>query len=308
MLISLICVFILLPFFPSQTKPNQEIVGRWEAVETTRGGLGSRLEFNRDGSITFTFGPLLHGTYKLEGSHLTTNTVQSDGKQTTAIQEVEIQGDTLIQSSGEMKGMKIPFDRITSRDPSSSPIVGRWRQRIPVTTYDFRRDGSVFVSDSSGSKWGGETLVTMTYKLDRNRLTMTITSLNPDVKERITQSVEGRIDGDTLIQKVEGREYRMHRLNQSQPDKSSIIGKWIMDIPEGTDQRMPIVEYKKNGEWIFRMSLGTGKGSYSIDGDLLTTTLDIGTRVSRFRFEKGFLFLKSPPDGGAEDRFKRIEK
>jgi hypothetical protein len=88
-------VFLLL-----QVKTSSDIVGRWEARDTTRGGLGSTLEFGPDGSFTFPFGPLLHGTYKLDGNKLILTTFQYPPKKpTTEVQEIKFEGDTLFQKT-----------------------------------------------------------------------------------------------------------------------------------------------------------------------------------------------------------------
>jgi len=277
-----------------QTKNSEEIIGRWEVVQTTRRVFGIGLEFNRDGSLILFPGLSQRGKYKLEGNHLIS---QVDGSQETEKEEVEIRGDTLT-----MKINGLRFDRLTHLKPDSSPIVGKWRVQLLI--FDFKSNGSLVTSSPvSGLPFE---LLDVTYKLNRNQLT--ISGLHPDTKERVERSLEIRIEGDALVLKdSEGLKLRMRRISQDTPDKSSIIGKWIWDNTESEPQiEQSIVEYTKSGEFAWRTSLRPIKGGYSISRDLLTTTVATVTTISHLRFENGFLLLQ-PLDGGPEDKFKRID-
>ena len=286
-------VFLLL-----QVKTSSDIVGRWEAIETTSGGLGSTLEFGPDGSFTFPFGPLLHGTYKLDGNKLITTTIQSPPKKaTTEVQEIKFEGDTLFQKTeyGVHKWV-----RLSPSSPNSSPIIGRWGMKSPI--YEFRRDGTFDMSSSISSMQ----IHNGRYKLNGNHLYLTVPPSSQ--KGLVPQRSEIEIQGDTLILRLkDGRNTVMHRISPSNAEGPAIIGRWRVVAADGTDN-LSITEYKENGEWTFRMPLRVRKGRYDIKGDLLTITFDDAeVKISRWRFEGGDLVLKSPPETGPEDKFKRIE-
>lgn len=281
-----------------QVSSSADIVGRWEAVETTRGGLGSTLKFSPDGSVTFAFGPLLNGTYKLDGNNLIVTTFQHPPqKATTETHEIKIEADTLFQKTeyGVFKWV-----RLSPGAPDSPPIVGRWSMKTSI--YEFRRNRTFDVSTSISSM----EIHNGTYKLDGNRLHLSVPPHGR--KELVPQSSEIKIQGDTLILMLnDGRNTVMHRISAANAAGPAIIGRWSVMAVDGTDNST-ITEYKPNGEWASRMPLSQLKGRYSIKGDLLTTTFENGAiKTSSLRFESGILVLKSPPKTGPEDKFKRIE-
>jgi hypothetical protein len=281
-----------------QVKSNGDIVGRWEAMEITKGALGSTLKFSPDGSFTFAFGALPTGTYKLDGNKLIVTTFQHPPqKATTEAHEIKIEGDTLFQKTeyGVFKWV-----RLGPGPPDSPPVVGRWSLKTSI--YEFRRNRTFDVSTSISSM----EIHNGTYKLDGKHLYLTVPP--PGRKKLVPQSSEIEIQGDTLILRLnDGRNTVMHRISPAEAEGPAIIGRWSVIAVDGTDNST-ITEYKPNGEWASRMLIGQLKGRYSIKGDLLTTTFENGAiKVSSLRFESGQLVLKSPPKTGPEDRFKRIE-
>ena len=286
-------VFLLL-----QVNSNGEIIGRWEAMETTRGGLGSTLKFSPDGSFTFGFGSLLSGTYKLDGNKLIVTTLQHPPqKATTEAHEIKIEGDTMFQKTeyGVFK-----WARLSPGAPDSPPIVGRWGMKTSI--YEFKRNRTFNVSTSISSM----EIHNGTYKLDGNNLHLTVSP--PGRKELVPQSSKIKVQGNTLILRLnDGRNTVMNRISPTHAEDPAIIGRWSVIAADGTDNST-ITEYKANGEWASRTPIRNLKGRYSIKGDLLTTAFEDGAiKISKLRFEGGLMFLKSPPKTGPEDRFKRIE-
>jgi hypothetical protein len=294
---------ILMPIFSSvflllQVSSRGDIVGRWEAIETTRGGLGSTLKFSPDGSFTFAFGPLLTGTYKLDGDKLIVTTFQHPPeKATTEAHEIKIEGDTLFQKTeyGVYKWV-----RLNPSAPGSPPIVGRWGMKSPV--YEFRRDGTFDMISSISSM----EIHNGTYKLNGNHLYLTVSPTGR--KELVPKASEIEIQGDTLTLKlIDWRKTVMHRISPGNAESPAIIGRWRVIAVDGTDNS-GVAEYEPNGGWAYSMPISQRKGRYSIKGDLLTATFEDGAiKISTLRFEGGILVLKSPPGKGPEDRFKRIE-
>ena len=281
-------------FFLLQDKGSGEIVGRWEAMETTK-GLGSSLQFNPDGSFTYHLGSLVNGTYKLEGNKLSITASQHAPEKTrTEVLEVKIEGDTLLQKT---EGGMVKLVRLIPGAANSPPIVGIWCQKTPI--YEFRSDGTFDMTLSDRIHNG-------TYKLDGTYLYITMSS--QVAKKSVSQRWQIDLQGDTLVLSQKGQpDSVMHRISPSKNQRAAIIGRWHASAADGTDN-LCIIEYKQNGECVFRMPIMMRKGRYDIKGGVLTNTFDDGeVKISRMRFESGVLILKSPPEEGAEEKFKRIE-
>jgi hypothetical protein len=175
-------------FFLLQDKGSGGIVGRWEAMETTK-GLGSSLQFNPDGSFTYHVGSLVNGTYKLEGNKLIITASQHAPEKTrTEVLEVKIEGDTLLQKT---EGGMVKLVRLIPGAANSPPIVGIWCQKTPI--YEFRSDGTFDMTLSDKIHNG-------TYKLDGTYLYITMSS--PVAKKSVSQRWQIDLQDDTLVLRV----------------------------------------------------------------------------------------------------------
>src|SRR5689334_6174546 len=64
---------------------NSPLIGEWEAVARSRGGLGATLELKADGTLVSSLGAMVDAIYRVEGGDLiTTYTDESTGKSQTA--------------------------------------------------------------------------------------------------------------------------------------------------------------------------------------------------------------------------------
>lgn len=163
-------------------------------------------------------------------------------------------------------------------------------------TLQFNRDGSFTHSVVRTDK--------ETYKLEGNLLTINGPESDSDVAKETRQiSIEGNIlfIGPERIKCI--------RLSPRLPDKPAIVGKWQFEIPayHGGTAGFCELEFGKNGDLKSWIELFPQKGSYKITGDLLVMTVNKERETNKFRFEEGLLILKSPPNTGIEEKFRRID-
>jgi hypothetical protein len=102
------------------------LVGRWDAVTRSAGGIGQIIELRADGSMTHWFAAMVEFTYVIQGSLLTTSYRPATGgsvEQTTT--EIRFEGDLLIQKSTQ-SGTETRMTRKRAGGPQDAPIVGVW--------------------------------------------------------------------------------------------------------------------------------------------------------------------------------------
>ena len=59
----------------------RKLVGNWRSVRTSRGGIGSLLEFRDDGVMDYSPGAIVPGRFRLDGKSLIMTADEGDGKQ-----------------------------------------------------------------------------------------------------------------------------------------------------------------------------------------------------------------------------------
>lgn len=102
------------------------LVGRWDAVTRSAGGIGQIIELRADGSMTHWFAAMVEFTYVVQGSLLITSFTPATGgavEQTTT--EIRFEGDALIQRSTQ-SGTETRMTRKRAGGPHDAPIVGVW--------------------------------------------------------------------------------------------------------------------------------------------------------------------------------------
>ena len=102
------------------------LVGRWDAVARSAGGIGQIIEFRADGSMTHWYAAMVEFTYVVQGPLLITSFTPATGgpvEQTTT--EIRFEGNLLIQKSTG-SGLETRMDRKRSDGPQDPPIVGVW--------------------------------------------------------------------------------------------------------------------------------------------------------------------------------------
>ena len=102
------------------------IVGKWESVARSYGGIGSTLEFHSDGTISNTPGAMVESTYRFDGSRLVMSfTDPGTGELSENTVDVHMSGDSMIQSDPK-SGQEIQFVRAQAAMADTLPIVGIW--------------------------------------------------------------------------------------------------------------------------------------------------------------------------------------
>jgi hypothetical protein len=94
------------------------LVGRWDALNRSVGGLGSTIEFGPDNTLSFTIGAMLDFTYRRSGDTLFV--MHPDGDLPAA--RVAIEGDTLIVTTNGKEQRETRIGAAVSGDP----LVGLW--------------------------------------------------------------------------------------------------------------------------------------------------------------------------------------
>ena len=103
------------------------LVGRWDAVTRSTGGIGQIMELRADGSMTHWYAVMVEFTYVVQGSLLITSFTPATGgavEQTTT--EIRFEGDVLIQKSTGSGGLETRMDRKRPGGLQDPPIVGVW--------------------------------------------------------------------------------------------------------------------------------------------------------------------------------------
>src|SRR5712691_1109153 len=102
------------------------LVGRWDAVARSAGGIGQIIELRADGSMTHWYAAMVEFTYVVQGPLLITSFTPATGgavEQTTT--EIRFEGDVLIQKSTQ-SGAETRMTRKRAGGPQDAPIVGVW--------------------------------------------------------------------------------------------------------------------------------------------------------------------------------------
>jgi hypothetical protein len=102
-----------------------QLVGRWDGVTRSAGGIGEIIELRADGSMTHWFAAMVEFIYVVQGPVLTTSFTPASGapaEQTTT--EIRFEGNVLIQKN--TSGLETRMDRKRAGGPLDPPIVGVW--------------------------------------------------------------------------------------------------------------------------------------------------------------------------------------
>jgi hypothetical protein len=134
------------------------LVGRWDAVTRSTGGIGQIMELRADGSMTHWYAVMVEFTYVVQGSLLITSFTPATGgavEQTTT--EIRFEGDVLIQKSTG-SGTETRMTRKRAGGPHDTPIVGVW-------AYAHEAGGTAFMMYSAD----GRLIFRLPMRADRGR-------------------------------------------------------------------------------------------------------------------------------------------
>ncbi len=123
--------------FPPPVTPPKGILGLWESVSTSRGGIGHAVELLADGTVRTGMVILHQGRYRVEGDRI----VVGDGDESGSMPLGKIEGD---RWTLEAEGEKLVKQRVGAASPGQPPIVGVWTHSMDgdAKTYErYRADG-----------------------------------------------------------------------------------------------------------------------------------------------------------------------
>lgn len=183
--------------YPALAEEDAGLVGRWESVARSRGGIGTVLELRADGVATRTPGAMVDGTYRLDGAVLVTSFADpASGSVVESHLRVELRGDTMIHRDRD-SGEKIRLTRVTELGEDAPSIVGTWTFEHPAGTTAFQTftaDGAVhlrvpFVTEKGRYSVAGDALTLELagsdrwegrYEIDDSMLTLIPASGEPE--------------------------------------------------------------------------------------------------------------------------------
>jgi len=106
--------------------PPPPLIGRWESVVRSTGGIGQVIEFRPDGTMTQWTAVLVELTYQVHGSLLLTlYRHPGSGATETQAAGIRFDGDAMIQKDPQT-GSETRLTRKRAGGPQDAPIVGVW--------------------------------------------------------------------------------------------------------------------------------------------------------------------------------------
>lgn len=179
---------------------DRALLGRWESVNRSRGGLGSIIDFNADGSLTTTIGAIVDFTYEVNKGRLTTTYVDPQtGKIEKTTNAIRFEGDTLVEKNGNGRGNDIRMTRQTAANPSE-PLLGTWR-------YPHYSGSTAFVTFTKD----GRRLLRVPLTVDAGTWVATSDQLTMQIAAREPITTTYHIDGDVLTINDHGKESKYKR-------------------------------------------------------------------------------------------------
>jgi hypothetical protein len=171
----------------AQEDQSVKLLGRWRSVDTSRGGIGSMLTFQREGLVDYSPGAIVEGSYRVEGNQLVLPPGTTDGPEQR--QTMTWLGNDRLRLGLAEGQPGIELARKGSQSDSVSPIIGEWSgvrdmrgNRVEVT-YLFNSDSRVLLLIPFLTQRG-------TYSLDDGKIHLALPS-RPAVDA--TFKVEGEV-------------------------------------------------------------------------------------------------------------------
>ena len=110
---------------PGATAAPDALIGVWEPVERSMGGMGSVLELTRDGRYIQTMTALVDGFYRIDGDRLFRRIGQTTAENPKEAVRFAIDGDALTTTGSD--GSSMHRERIGPAPTDGPRIVGTWR-------------------------------------------------------------------------------------------------------------------------------------------------------------------------------------
>lgn len=123
----------------------EPLLGRWESVTRSVGGLGQVIELRADGTMTQWIAALVELTYQLQGLQLTTTFRAPSGTSEVQSMTIRFEGDVMIQREAR-SGTETTLTRKRLGGAQDPPIVGLWttpHETGPTAFFLYTPDGRV---------------------------------------------------------------------------------------------------------------------------------------------------------------------
>jgi hypothetical protein len=188
----------------AEEAPASPVLGFWESVETSRGGIGSALELRADGALRWSVVVLVESEYRLDDGRLVMLD-ESGGEQEMPV--------TLADGKMEMTGPgDAEIHKTRFRDPTdgASPIVGDW-------SYGFG-EGLAFERYTEA----GRMLFRLPMRTDAGTYRVEGDRLEVEAQGK-TDTWTWRLDDDELVVVTGGEERRYRRVPS---------GAWYLQPPD----------------------------------------------------------------------------
>jgi hypothetical protein len=163
------------------------LIGRWESVARSAGGLGQVLEFRPDGSMTQWVAVLVELTYQVHGP-LLLSFYRHPGSGATETQAAGIRfdGNVMIQRDPQSGG-ETRLTRKRAGGPQDMPIVGVW-----TTPHETGQTAYLLYSAD------GRMVFRLPVRAERGRWSWSSDQLTMDLGPSMTSTVRYAVQGDRL--------------------------------------------------------------------------------------------------------------
>jgi hypothetical protein len=107
--------------------PAADLLGRWRATETSKGGIGAMYEFRADGTVNFSPGAVVEMPYRVEDNFLIMAGETQGSEQKTAIEFVGSDKFRLKRPTGVPgQARAVELLRQGTAPDRHNPIIGEW--------------------------------------------------------------------------------------------------------------------------------------------------------------------------------------
>ena len=182
------CLLALTLAVASAGAQPRKLTGKWRALETSMGGIGSLLEFHADGTMIFSPGAIVPSKYRVEDDTIvSTYKDLRTGKESEDEVEFELAGDATLRYGSP----PVEMTRVGKPVDATNLLLGTW-----TSTADFEgtKLSRYFHFASDGTE-----LLTIPFRKDPGRYTLEGNTIRIEVQGR--PWIEGQIrwEGDVLV-------------------------------------------------------------------------------------------------------------
>jgi hypothetical protein len=103
--------------------PNTEVVGRWRSAETSKGGIGSIIQFMKGGVLEYSPGAVVEMKYRIEGDELILPPATVKGPEVR--QKLQFVSDKQMRMISESDPV-VNLSRHGKAPDPANPILGEW--------------------------------------------------------------------------------------------------------------------------------------------------------------------------------------